>query len=352
MAETPDPSDAEDEGLTYAEAGVDIDEEATTVHALVQAVSGGREGDVQPLDLPGHFAGGVQLGDTALILCTDGVGSKVEIARALDRYDTVGIDCMAMNVNDAVCVGAEPVAFVDYLAVEAHDGTFASQVGKGLAEGAHQANVAIVGGETATLPGIVKGFDIAGTCLATCPVDQLVTGQRVTPGDIVLGLPSSGIHSNGLTLARKAVEQAGLSYTDTVPELDPTTIGEALLTPTRIYVREILKLLDQVEVHGLIHVTGGGVDNYTRVKEDVGVVLDSLPEPPAVFQAIQRLGDVSDREMYRTFNMGTGFAVILPEARVPSALDILGEHDASVIGRVVEGSGVELPEQGLSFPAP
>ncbi len=352
MAETPDPTDAEDEGLTYAQAGVDIDEEATTVHALVQAVSATRQGEVQPLELPGHFAGGVQLGDTALILCTDGVGSKVEVARALDRYDTVGIDCMAMNVNDAVCVGAEPVAFVDYLAVEAHDDTFASQIGKGLAEGARQANVAIVGGETATLPGIVEGFDIAGTCLATCPVDDLVTGQRVSPGDVILGLPSSGIHSNGLTLARTAVEQAGLSYTDTVPELNPIPVGQALLTPTRIYVRPILELLDQVDVHGLVHVTGGGVDNYTRVREDVGVVLDGLPEPPAVFQAIQRLGEVSDREMYRTFNMGIGFAVILPEPRLQDALDVLGEHGATVIGRVVEGSGVELPELGLSYQAP
>lgn len=340
---------APSEGLTYADAGVDIREEADTVEALVGALTTGREGAVQPLDLPGHFAGGVQLGDTALVLCTDGVGSKVEVARALSTYDTIGIDCMAMNVNDAVCVGAEPVAFVDYLAVEGHEEGFAQQVGEGLAEGARQANVAIVGGETATLPGIVNGFDIAGTCLATCPVDDLVTGQTVGPGDVILGIPSDGIHSNGLTLAREAVEQAGLAYTDTVPELDEP-IGEALLTPTRIYVPEVLDLLDAVEPHGLVHVTGGGVHNLPRVRDDVAYVLDGWPDPPPIFDAIQRLGNVADRELYETFNMGVGFAAIVDADDADTALAALGD-DAVRLGTIEEGSGVELPKQGLSFDA-
>ncbi len=344
-----DPDDAPDAPLTYAKAGVDIDEEADTIQALVASLTTGRDGAVQPLELPGHFAGGVQLGEQALILCTDGVGSKVEIARALDRYDTIGIDCMAMNVNDAICIGAEPVAFVDYLAIERHSETFATQVGQGLAEGARQANVAIVGGETATLPGIVKGFDLAGTCLATAPMDQLITGQEVAPGDVLIGLPSSGIHSNGLTLARKAVERAGLSYTDTVPELEPTTIGEALLEPTRIYVRPILELIQEVDVHGLVHVTGGGVHNYPRIRDDVGYVLDELPEPPAIFEAIQRLGGVEDREMYRTFNMGIGFCAVVAADDAAEALAVLGGQDAQVIGRVEEGAGVEVSRLGLGF---
>ncbi|MDX1612447.1 MAG: phosphoribosylformylglycinamidine cyclo-ligase [Candidatus Thermoplasmatota archaeon] len=342
--ETPD-----EEPLTYAKAGVDIDQEAGTVHALVKALGHGREGGIQPLDLPGHFAGGVQLGDKALILCTDGVGSKVEIARAMGRYDTVGIDCMAMNVNDAICVGAEPVAFVDYLAVDHHDEAFAQAMGKGLAEAAKQANVAIVGGETATLPGIVEGFDIAGTCLAVADRDQLITGQGIQEGDVILGLPSSGIHSNGLTLARKALERAGLGYGDTVDELAPTTLGEALLTPTKIYVRPVLDLLASVEVQGLVHVTGGGVENYPRVNTGYRYVLDDLPDPPAIFQALQRLGKVETREMYRTFNMGIGFALIVRPDQVEAALDAGAPHGLARIGRIEAGTGVHLPQHDLSF---
>ncbi len=341
------PEDADDpEGLTYAKAGVDIREEADTVEALVGALTTGREGAVQPLELPGHFAGGVRLGDTALILCTDGVGSKVQVARALSRYDTIGVDCMAMNVNDAVCVGAEPVAFVDYLAVDAHEEGFAQAIGEGLARGAREANVAIVGGETATLPGVVDGFDIAGTCLATCPVEELVTGEEVAEGDVIIGLPSDGIHSNGLTLARTAVDEAGLGYTDSVPELD-APIGEALLTPTRIYVREALAVAGAVDVHGFVHVTGGGVHNFPRLREDVAYVLDGFPDPPSVFEAIQRLGDVPTRELYETFNMGVGFAIVVDADDADAALAALPD-DAFRLGTIEPGRGVELPKQGLS----
>jgi phosphoribosylformylglycinamidine cyclo-ligase len=339
----------EADGLTYADAGVDLDEEAATVDRLAGALLTPREGDVQPLDLPGHFAGGVREGGTAWLLCTDGAGSKVMVADALEDWSTIGIDCLAMNVNDAVCVGAEPVAFVDYIALEEHREALARQVAEGLRRGAREANVAVVGGETATLPGVVEGFDIAGTCLARAPVDDLVTGQDVQPGDAILGLRSSGIHSNGLTLAREAVDRAGLDYTDTVPELDEP-IGEVLLEPTRLYVRPVLDLLDAAPVHGLVHVTGGGVHNYPRVREEVRYVLDELPEPPAVFDAVQRLGDVPERELYETFNMGVGLAAVVPEDAVDEALAALPE-DARRIGRVEEGSGVELPAHGLTFEA-
>lgn len=339
----------DDEGLTYADAGVDIREEAETVEALVGALTTGREGDVQPIDLPGHFAGGVRMGEIALILCTDGVGSKVMVARSMGRYDGIGIDCLAMNVNDAVCVGAEPVAFVDYLAVEEHEEGFAAQVGEGLARGARESNVAIVGGETATLPGVVEGFDIAGTCLATCPVDRLVTGEQIAPGDVVVGLPSDGIHSNGLTLARKALERSGLEYDDEVPELD-RPIGEELLEPTRLYVEPALDLLDAVDPHGLVHVTGGGVHNFPRLAEEVAYVLDGWPDPLPVFDAIERLGSVPTHELYETFNMGVGFAAIVDAEDADAALDALGE-DAFRLGSIEEGSGVELPKQGLSFDA-
>jgi phosphoribosylformylglycinamidine cyclo-ligase len=337
----------EDEGLTYADAGVDIREEAQTVEALVGALRTGRNGAVQPIDLDGQFAGAVRLGDTALVLCTDGAGSKVMVAEAMQAWDTIGIDCIAMNVNDALCVGAEPVAFVDYLALEEHRDGFAKQAGEGLAEGARQANVAIVGGETATLPGVVEGFDVAGTCLAVAHADELVTGQQVQPGDRVIGVPSSGIHSNGLTLAREAVDRAGLDYTDTVLELD-RPIGRELLEPTRIYTDPVLDLLDRVPPHGLVHVTGGGVRNFPRARGDVAYHLDNWPEPPAVFDAVQRLGDVPERELFETFNMGVGFAAIVDEAHVGETLDALSE-DAFELGHVTDGEGVELPERGLSF---
>jgi phosphoribosylformylglycinamidine cyclo-ligase len=338
----------EDEGLSYAEAGVDIAEEAATVQSLVGELTTGREGPVQPIDVPGHFAGAVRLGDQALVMCTDGVGSKVVVADRLEDWSTIGIDCLAMNVNDAVCLGAEPVAFVDYLALEEHREGFAEQVGAGLAAGARQANVAVLGGETATLPDVVDGFDIAGTCLAHAPADELVTGREVGVGDRIVGLPSSGIHSNGLTLAREAIQQAGIDYWDPVPEVD-RAIGEELLEPTRLYVRQALELHEAVDVHGFVHVTGGGVHNLTRLKREVSYVLEHPPDPPGVFQAVQRLGNVPQEELYRTFNMGVGFAAVVAEEDLDRALDVWDE--GFEWGRVDHGRGVEIPDRDLSFAA-
>ncbi|PSG97960.1 phosphoribosylformylglycinamidine cyclo-ligase [Thermoplasmatales archaeon SW_10_69_26] len=336
----------DDEGLTYADAGVDIAEEAATVESLVGELTTGREGPVQPVDVPGHFAGAVRLGDVALVMCTDGVGSKVVVADALGDWSTIGIDCLAMNVNDAVCLGAEPVAFVDYLALEEHREGFAEQIGAGLAAGARQANVAILGGETATLPDVVQGFDIAGTCLAQAPADDMVTGEAIEPGDTIVGLPSSGIHSNGLTLAREAMAEADIGYRDTVPEVD-RAFGEELLEPTRLYVQQALQLVDRVDVHGLVHVTGGGVHNLPRMRSDVSYRLDDPPEPPGVFQAIARMGKVSEDELYQTFNMGVGFAAVVDEADVDEALEVWDE--GFVWGQVDVGEGVAIPDRDLRF---
>lgn len=335
-------------GLTYAEAGVDIAEEAATIEQLVGQLRTGREGPEQPIDVPGHFAGAIRLGDTALVLCTDGVGSKVLVADALEDWSTIGIDCLAMNVNDAVCLGAEPIAFVDYLALEEHREGFAEQIGAGLAAAARQTNVAILGGETATLPDVIDGFDIAGTCLAHAPVDELVTGEEVSYGDRLVGLPSSGIHSNGLTLAREAIEKAGLAYTDPVPEVG-RAIGEELLEPTRLYVEPVLRLLDHVDVKGLVHITGGGVLNLTRLNRDVRYVLSQPPEPPGVFEAIARMGKISAEEMHRTFNMGVGFAIVVDEEDVDETLSVLADEDAFLWGRLEPGRGVEIPHRDLSF---
>ncbi|MCA1811894.1 MAG: phosphoribosylformylglycinamidine cyclo-ligase, partial [Halobacteriales archaeon] len=202
-------------GMTYAQTGVDIHREDKAVEALAGMVSFHRTGFGAPMGKIGHFAGLVDFGaEDALVLCTDGVGSKVEVANALRKWDTVGIDCMAMNVNDALCVGAEPLAFVDYLAVQDPDPELTRQVGAGLNEGARQANCSLIGGETASLPGIIKGFDLAGTCLAHVKKASIVDGSRIQPGDALIGLASTGIHSNGYSLARRAFESAGHAYTD------------------------------------------------------------------------------------------------------------------------------------------
>ena len=194
----------------------------------------------------------------------DGVGSKVLIANEIQRWNTVGIDCIAMNVNDLLAIGVEPVAFLDYLALEKHDEGFAAQIGEGLLKGAEISRMSIVGGETATMPDIIKGFDLAGTCLGIVKKDKIMEGEKVRMGDVVVGIPSIGVHSNGYTLVRKIIEEAGYSYYDSCPYNSSKTIGDELLTPTRIYI-EILDVLKVCEVHGLAHITGSGLLKLRRV---------------------------------------------------------------------------------------
>ena len=244
--------------LTYADSGVDIAKEEKTVKTLIEKLSYVRKGIGAPLTGIGHYAGLLDFGEYALALTTDGVGSKVLIANEMQRWNTVGIDCIAMNVNDLLAIGAEPVAFVDYLAVEKHEEGFAAQIGEGLVKGAEISRMSIVGGETATLPGIIKGFDLAGTCLGIVRKDQIVEGGKVSVGDVIVGIPSSGIHSNGYTLVRKIIEESGYSYHDPCPYDSSKTIGDELLTPTRIYI-EILDVLNAFEDHALAHITGSGL---------------------------------------------------------------------------------------------
>ncbi len=337
--------------MTYADAGVDIEKEDKAVGALAGALAFARSGIGAPIGGIGHFGGLVEFGEYALCLCTDGVGSKVEIARAIKKWDTMGIDCMAMNVNDAICVGAEPIAFVDYLAVEDPDPEFTKQIGIGLERAAELANVSMIGGETATLPGIVQGFDLAGTCLAYARKEDLVTGEAIQPGDVLIGLASSGIHSNGYTLARKVIEGAGYEYTDAWPTTDyEGSVGEVLLEPTRIYVKPIVALLkSDVAVHGLSHITGSGLRKLRRINQGVQYdITDPLPVP-AVFQRIQEWGNVEAHEMYKTFNMGMGFVVVVPADAVEAALAVLrshAEYHVQVVGKVSAGAGVHHPVGG------
>jgi phosphoribosylformylglycinamidine cyclo-ligase len=316
---------SDDDSLTYADAGVDIGKSEAATAALVSAV-GESEGD---------YAGLLDIGDRYLALATDGVGTKLLVAEALSDYSTVGIDCIAMNANDLVAAGVRPVAFVDYLAVDEPDETFAEQVGEGLRAGAEKADLELVGGETAVMPEVIRGLDLAGTCAGLAAKDAIFPGTA-EPGDALVGFPSSGIHSNGLTLARTAVTREH-EYTDPCPFGEYETIGEALLEPTRIYTH----LLDPMREHGVraaAHVTGGGWTNLERLGDHRYVVDDAF-DPQPVFGFVQSLGDVADGEMHRTFNMGTGFVCALdPDDAAALAADTGGR----VIGHVESGSGVAI----------
>jgi phosphoribosylformylglycinamidine cyclo-ligase len=325
-----------DEELTYAEAGVDIEASEAATAALVGAV-----GDIDESE----YAGLLDIGDRYLALATDGVGTKLLVAEALGDYSTVGIDCIAMNANDLVASGVEPVAFVDYLAVDEPSEAFSEQVGEGLSRGAEEAGVALVGGETAVMPEVIKGLDLAGACVGLAPKDAIFPGEAEV-GDALLGFPSSGIHSNGLTLAREAVTR-NYDYDDQFP-LDATVgdhaadpenpaIGEVLLEPTRIYTY-LLPHLRGREVHAAAHVTGGGWTNLSRMGDNRYEISDPFDAQP-VFEFVQREGNVSDEEMHRTFNMGTGFVVALPGEEAAALAD---ETDGRVIGEVREGDEVAI----------
>jgi len=338
--------------MTYADSGVDIFKKERAIETLLSSITTKRKGMGRPMG--GHYAGLIEFGDYALVLCTDGVGTKVKIASALKKWDTVGIDCIAMNVNDALCVGAEPIAFVDYLAMDNPDPNITREIGKGLHKGAELANISIVGGETADLPELINGFDLAGTCLAYVEKKRIILGEKILPGDVIIGLSSSGIHSNGYTLARKVVEIAGLKYTDKFPDdfYPGKKIGEIMLTPTKIYVKEIVDLLKKVDVHGMAHITGSGLRNLPRLKENVKYVIENPLEPQPIFKFIQKYGNIDDKEMYHTFNMGMGFVVVVSKENTDETLRILKKHsDASVkiVGTIKKGSGVEVPSLGIKY---
>ncbi len=293
----------------------------------------------------GYFASVIDFGGLGVAICTDGIGTKALIAQMMNRYDTVGIDCVAMNVNDLVCVGATPITLVDYIAVEHAEPTMLAALGAGLAEGARRAGVSIAGGEIAQMRDVIKGaapgtgFDLAGTAIGRVDLAAINVGAAVCPGDSILGIASNGIHSNGLSLARRVFfEAAGLAVGDNAEGLDET-VGEALLRPTHIYVREALDLLSsEVPIRALIHITGDGFLNLTRIKARVGMRLDALPPPPPIFAVLQRLGAVGNAEMYRVFNMGVGFCAIVPADQEARAIDLACAHGKSCrrIGVVVD----------------
>ncbi|MCL5289683.1 MAG: phosphoribosylformylglycinamidine cyclo-ligase [Bacillota bacterium] len=333
--------------LTYAGAGVDIEAGNRAVSLMKQAV--------QSTCRPGVLAdiggfGGLFALDTAkykqpvLVSGTDGVGTKLRVAQLTDIHHTIGIDAVAMCVNDILVQGAEPLFFLDYLAVGKLVPERVADIVSGVAEGCRQAGCALIGGETAEMPGFyaTEEYDIAGFAVGVVDRTKIIDGKNIKAGDVVIGLPSSGLHSNGYSLARKALlEVAGHQAGEFVQELG-RTVGEELLTPTRIYVKNILPLLERFAIKGLAHITGGGLtENIPRIlPPGVKVVLDRSAWPVLpVFQLIQRIGQVAEEEMLRTFNMGIGMVLVVSHDQAPAVLQELdGQGEtAYCIGRVAAG---------------
>jgi phosphoribosylformylglycinamidine cyclo-ligase len=344
----------------YASAGVDTARADTAISGLVEvlrSIDPGR--DSRTVVGAGHYASVVALDDRlGLALCTDGVGTKLIVAEETRRFDTIGIDCVAMNVNDLVCVGAEPLAMVDYIAVEHADPDVLRAIGAGLKAGAERAGIEIPGGELAQLPEMIKGhpsplgIDLVGAAVGTVALDRIVTGDSIAPGDTVIGLPSSGIHSNGFTLARRALFERGrTTLYDVLPELG-RPLAEELLEPTEIYVPAVIELVRSgLAVHGLSHITGDGLLNLLRLNDSVGYTIDTpLPAQP-IFALIASAGDLTAQEMHQVFNMGTGFCCIVSAADAEGALALLRKHypEAQRIGETTAETGtVDVPPAGLA----
>jgi phosphoribosylformylglycinamidine cyclo-ligase len=339
----------------YRESGVDTAEADAGLSRIIARVqkTWPRAG-LGRLVLPiGYFANVIEMDGIGLALCTDGVGSKTIIADMMGKYDTIGIDCVAMNVNDMICVGATPLSLVDYIAVEKTDAAMLDAIALGLCKGAELAGISISGGETAQLKDVVKHFDLVGMAVGKVELDKVIDGRAVREGDAVIGVKSSGIHSNGLSLARRAFFAEHRYGIDHKFEELSCTLGEELLRPTDIYVREALTILRAVSgVHALINITGDGLLNLCRVAAPVGFTLDALIEPHPIFPLIQRHAQVELSEMFEVFNMGVGFCYVADPASAERTLAILKAHGrvAQVIGTAVSDAQkiVRIPAHGLA----
>jgi phosphoribosylformylglycinamidine cyclo-ligase len=329
----------------YSEAGVDQDLAASAVSALVQALGNREDAFESRQVLPsGHFANVIRITEQlGVAISADGVGTKLRIAEELQDFSTVGIDCVAMNVNDVICVGAEPLAMLDYLAVDAADPSRERQIGEGLRKGAEQAGIEIPGGELAQLGEMVRGFDLAGACFGVVGLDAITAGDQIRPGDPVIGIPSRGLHANGYTLARKALK--GLDLEDDVDGRLGKSLGEILIEPTEIYVKAALGLLhSDVEVRGLAHITSEGFDNLLRLDllregSSIGYEIDDPIDVQQIFHLIQERGKVPDEEMREVFNLGCGFCFVVAADDEGKALELLQRHysGAKRIGRAIDG---------------
>jgi phosphoribosylformylglycinamidine cyclo-ligase len=330
--------------LTYKKAGVDIvkiKKSHAEIGRIIKATHMIKKGPkiVQGF---GHYAGIVEIPNGLLLAThTDGVGTKVLISNMMKKYDTIGIDCVAMNVNDIICVGAKPISFVDYIAANKNNERIFKKIVEGLAKGAQKADIPIVGGETAVMPDLLVGkgflFDLAGTVVGLLPKHKMILGKNITKDNVIVGAKSTGLHSNGFSLARKTLLQK-YSINDKIKGIG--VLGDALLTPTEIYVKPVLEIIEKCKVNGLAHITGGSFTKLLRLKK-VGFELDSLPRTPRIMELIEHQG-VSKEEMYKTFNMGIGFCVIVQKDEVSEIKSIFKKHKifAQEIGKITDKPSV------------
>lgn len=337
----------------YEEAGVNLEAGYEVVSRIKSHVkSTARKGSMGGI---GSFGGmfdlsALNIKEPVLVSGTDGVGTKLKLAFELDKHDTIGIDAVAMCVNDVLAQGAEPLIFLDYVAIGHNIPAKVEAIVSGVAEGCRQAGCALVGGETAEMPGMYGNgeYDIAGYTTGVVEKSKLIDGSKVKAGDVLVGIPSTGVHSNGFSLVRKIVADAGLDLRRVYPELSADkTLGEVLLTPTQIYVKQVLDVIHQLDVHGVAHITGGGFDeNIPRILgEGQGIVINEgswtiLP----VFRCLEKWGKIPHREMYNIFNMGIGMVLAMDESEAQQTIDILAKHNlhATVIGSIVSGEGVTI----------
>jgi len=331
---------------TYFSAGVDTyseDKAMPFIWKLFRTTLDYNKNLVENIPLEDHYAAVIKLdNDKCVAIKTDGVGTKTFIAQLLDKYDTVGIDCIAMNVNDIICVGAKPTTFIDYLAMHKADQSLIEEIMMGLKRGAEIAEVSVVGGETAIMPEMVnsmkndKGFDLAGCALGIVNPTKIITGDKIKQGDILIGISSSGIHSNGLTLARKVLD-AKKNVHKYYDELG-RSLGEELLEPSSIYVQDIMQMIaENIDLKVVAHVTSHGLNNLRRISTNFGYHIDYLPEPQPIFRMIQKEGKVSDSEMYKVFNMGIGICVVVPQEQIDKTIGIVEKCNKRgfVLGKAV-----------------
>ncbi len=343
---------SEDKPTKYKDVGIDIKK----IKKIQNQIGKSIEQTYQYLDLGkvilgfGHYAGLIEIGDNVMAIHTDGVGTKILIAQLMEKYDTIGIDCIAMNVNDIICVGSKPLGYLSYVALQNTNDLLLKELTKGLVKGAKLSNIAIVGGETAILPDIITGkgkgynFDLAGMIFGIInDKKKIILGNKIKSGDIILGIHSTGLHSNGYTLARKVLLEKYLI--DDKPTYLDTNIGNELLKPTAIYSKTILKLIDQFDtsvIHGLSHITGGAFTKLNRLNSGVDYILDNLPQIKGIFKQIMIDGKINVIEMYKTFNMGIGFCIIVSKDEVENIVDLINKDNmqCQVIGKIkAKGNG-------------
>jgi phosphoribosylformylglycinamidine cyclo-ligase len=336
---------------SYKDTGINrkvVEKYHKAIGPLIASTNSNSAG-VKVLPIIGHYAGLIEISNGIFALHSDGVGTKVIIAQLLKKFDTIGIDCIAMNANDIICVGARPIAFIDYIALKSSNNMIVKEILKGLVKGASYSNVTIVGGETAILPDIISGvdkthaFDLAGMILGFVETrNKVILGNSIQTNDVILGVESSGLHSNGYTLARKIL-LSRYSLRDQ-PSFISKPLGEELLAPTRIYVKPVLEILEKspssISIHGLAHITGGSFTKLLRLNKRMKYSLTNLPPPFGIFKQIAIDGPIGLKEMYKTFNMGIGFCVIAPRDSADSVYKIFRRHRMSCteIGNV-EGTG-------------